>query len=337
MGRGSKAKVTVQKAGNADPELIGIFNQMLDPNSADPQILITKYNTMYKSMMAISRYLNAFVTGPIPLVADKLDFSSIADYTKKYTDELRKFELTIETIKEHFTSFKESWVVSETIILCSSLSNYKIYIEDINNLDYAFINTIPMNVKVFPFSDVSFNIIWSLQALDQKARSYILTLLHYIYVESLTIYKNATTPDIDIKKFSNTLINSISNLENVPELNRCKDVFNKIKESVGLLEDNFGSYYKDFIQSKNPSTLIESFISDVYDKALSDDTDVTEDTKKPNSTKLTFQFRTLMNYCRKVSSSQKQDPRAAALLEKLQTNMARVEKLTSNPLADQSE
>ena len=74
-------------------------------------------------------------------------------------------------------------------------------------------------------------------------------------------------PDIDIKKFCDTVITILSAAEREPGLQGCKQAFDKIKESMNLLEDNFSKYYKEFVNSdKNTTTIFISFIKDVTDK-----------------------------------------------------------------------
>lgn len=74
-------------------------------------------------------------------------------------------------------------------------------------------------------------------------------------------------PDIDIKKFCSTVITILTNAEREPGLQGCAQAFSKIKESMNLLEENFGRYYKEFVcADKNSSSIFVSFIKDVTDK-----------------------------------------------------------------------
>ena len=131
------------------------------------------------------------------------------------------------------------------------------------------------------------------------------------------IYKIITSPDIDVSKFSKIIVESINKVRDLPELNRCKDAFNKIKESVALLENNFGDYYKDMQQSENPNTIIENFIIDVSQG-------------QNMNLSLMRQFRTIIGFYKKKSSSKIKDPRVSKLFEGLNAKMDVLEKKVTN-------
>src|SRR5437899_3172905 len=78
-----------------------------------------------------------------------------------------------------------------------------------------------------------------------KHKQYLLLSISMMFNKCREIHRIVTSPDIDVKKFSNVIIESIEKVKGVPELNRCNEAFNKIRDSVKLLEDNFSDYYKD--------------------------------------------------------------------------------------------
>jgi hypothetical protein len=84
-------------------------------------------------------------------------------------------------------------------------------------------------------------------------------------------------------------------IKNVPELSRCKNALNKLQEGADIFKSNIGNYYKDFAQSKNPMTFVESFVSDV----ASD-----QSTKKHNAN-IIFEFNKLRKF---ISNNMKNAP-----------------------------
>ncbi len=150
--------------------------------------------------------------------------------------------------------------------------------------------------------------------MTADVKKYILIWLNLIYISTLEIYNVSTSPDVDIERFSEILINAITQVQRQPELHRCNKAFAKIKNSVGLLQNNFSGYYKDFIQSKNPSTIIESFVIDVSNNESAD-------------AQTTREFRKIIAYYSKVSHQSKvRDPKVQKLFDVLQDKVSLLEK-----------
>jgi len=93
------------------------------------------------------------------------------------------------------------------------------------------------------------------------------TYLERLHTVGVYFSEELQKPDIDIKKFCETVIQILLVAEKEPGLQGCKAAFEKIRESMHLLEENFSKYYKEFINSeKNSSTIFVSFIKDVTEK-----------------------------------------------------------------------
>jgi hypothetical protein len=69
------------------------------------------------------------------------------------------------------------------------------------------------------------------------------------------------SPDFDIKVFITTVITGCEQLRT--QIPNCDLAFDVIKNSAYLFDDKFDEYYKKYIDSGNPSIIIESFIIDV--------------------------------------------------------------------------
>jgi hypothetical protein len=124
---------------------------------------------------------------------------------------------------------------------------------------------------------------------------------------SKTVYKTLTSPDVDVKEFSKAIISSISQVKK--QIPRCEKAFARIEQSVSLLEGNFDGYYKDFIQSQNPSTIIESFVIDVSQSSGGD-------------AQTTRQFRKIISYYQKATQGKIKDPKIKKVFDMLNANFS---------------
>jgi hypothetical protein len=113
-----------------------------------------------------------------------------------------------------------------------------------------------------------------------------------------------TSPDIDVDEFVNVIVSSIDQIKNQPSLSRCTRAFDKIKESVHMLKDNFSEYYKDFLETKNSTIIMENFVIDV-----------SKNTKK--DPQLMQQFRKIISHYRSLAKSNIQNPQLRALFERV--------------------
>ena len=128
-----------------------------------------------------------------------------------------------------------------------------------------------------------------------------------LYNTTYDVYQIITSPDIDISKFSDIIVQSIQQAKKM--IPRANKAFKKIEESVELLKNNFQNYYKDFITTKNPTIIVENFILDV---------------SKENTGELDLdlarQFKKIVMFYQKKSQGKIKDPRINQLFEMLNKN-----------------
>lgn len=161
---------------------------------------------------------------------------------------------------------------------------------------------------------LDFKQVWMHEAADYNVKKRFIYGLYIILSSGSEIVELIMSPDIDIDKFSEVLIENISKLKK--QIPRCEKAFSRIAESVSMLKTNFSEYYKDFVTAKNPSIIVENFILDV---AQNDSTDI--DTM--------VQFRTIINYYKKLLAQQpknKVDPNISKIFDMLEENMSELEK-----------
>jgi hypothetical protein len=311
-------KVKTQVKALQDHELTELFQQMIDPNKADKEVIFPKYEKLSAKITMIARYLSTFATGPVANTFSDVDFETINKKGNEILTNVKSFTCTMDNINEHWAAFKDCMSIKESIMLQSYLSEYKQYINDKDNLSDHWIKKMSMGTKVFKFSNLDLYLLWNDTRMTEDLKKYILTVFNGLYRASLEVYQINTSPDVDIERFSEVLTEAIAKVQQVPELNRCKTAFKKIRESVDLLQENFNGYFKDFVQSQNPSTIIESFIVDVS-------------SKQKSSPQLTREFRQIIRYYQKMSNqSNIKDPNIKKLFSALDNRMTVLENSHKN-------
>jgi len=225
--------------------------------------------------------------------------------------------VTPEQIKE-FTEFyaklTDCDLIKQIIITCNNLIQYKKHFQDMEHLNKKFLT----NLAGLDFSPVeglnlNFKEIYINDAMSEEHQNIIMYILNRIYNVTYEIYTISTSPDIDVEEFVKIVKVSIAQLKH--EIPRCEIAFKKIEESIDLLKNNFGSYYKDFRSTGNPAVIMENFVVDV--------------TKSTNAdTKLAMQFKKIIMHYRKLAAGRSNDPKLKVLFQQFDRNMEALDKAT---------
>lgn len=313
MGRGNGGKVKMIKQNIDHQGMSEMFNQLLgDEKSLDINIIKDKYLRLKSNIERISKLLESFHN----TIYNKIlkDQSDIEIYKKNIqgfiTDCKQLFPENIEdsNLINFYKNIKENKVIKDCIHICKNLIIYKKYIENNDNLSDNFIKSSKTHeLKIFSFCNFDIKYIYTFIKVDESIKKYILIFLNMLYNTTYDIYQIITSPDIDISKFSDIIVQSIQQARKM--IPRANKAFKKIEESVELLKNNFQNYYKDFITTKNPTIIIENFILDV---------------SKENSGELDLdlarQFKKIVMFYQKKSQGKIKDPRINQLFEMLNKN-----------------
>jgi hypothetical protein len=215
---------------------------------------------------------------------------------------VRKIVMTARDIKE-ILDLEKKHAKSEK----SNLENDKELKDDfIINYDGDYLQLLK-SITILDFKQM-----WLHSAMTIAFKQRVLYALHLLHKKALALYKQISSPDVDTDKFAEVLVQSIDKIKQVPELNRCDKAFGKIKSSVDMLKNNFGEYYKDFIQSNNPSIIIENFVMDVAKSHSSD-------------LATTGQFKAIVNYYRKALQGKTVDPKIDKMFDLVRDNIGALE------------
>lgn len=315
MGRGQASKTKIIKQNIDQDGIADMFNQLLgDEKSLDINIIKDKYMKLKTNIERLYKLLESFNNSIYNKVLK--DFTGIEFYKTNIknfiTDAKSIFPETIEdeNLIRFYLGVKNNKIIEDSIRICKKLVSFKKYIEDNENLSDNFIKSSKTReLKIFPFCDFDIKYIYSFSKIDDSIKRYLLIFLNMLYTTTFDIYQIITSPDIDISKFSNVILSSIQQAKKM--IPRANKAFRKIEESIGLLQNNFGNYYKDFISSKNPSIIIENFILDVSkDNSNNNDMDL----------ELARQFKRIVMFYRKKSAGKISDPRITQIFDLLNKN-----------------
>ena len=337
------AKVKKVKMSSSN-DLADMFNQMLGGGDVDMRIAYPKYRRMRGLSEQIISVVKMLATSPF---MKKYGGSSTAGVKGEYADECAALLEWCETstgaverifsadfsdyewnfslvedeqrgeFSELYRSVKESPLIKSFIFMCDRLVVYKKEMKDEVGHLGKFIDLMPgVSWTPLPFSTLNIKYIFA-QHSDDITRRFFLVVLSKLYELSYKVWQEVTSPDIDMDEFSTTILDSINQVRKMPELSRCERAFRKIEESVDMLKDRFGSYYRDFIQTKNSSIIMEHFILDVSREG---NTDV----------EMTRQFRQIIKFYRKNAAATVKDPKIKELFERVNSSFSQMEKEASN-------
>jgi hypothetical protein len=327
-----KMKKINPKGGDADDaaDLNNLFEQMTGSQNADANIIIPKYLSIqellkkfikiYNLLLNFSEFIDNFSEYNMEFREIKEFIDNLEKITKNNLSERKLTDMELEPLNVLYKEIKNKNEIQNIIVTGGNLKKYKRYLDDKNNLKDEFIKREPgFSLKPLAFTQLDIKMLWASDKLNNMAKKYILNILNHTYHISHELYEIITSPDIDIKKFSRVLIDNIEKLKK--QIPRCEKAFDIIKNSVEMLEDNFKGYYKNSVESENPSIIIESFIIDVS-------------MKQKTNANITNQFRKIIMHMKKVSSNNS-DPRIKKLFNILNSQFNMMDK-KSNKKADEN-
>lgn len=328
-----------QKIINAtkNKDINSMFNEILGEGDIPPKISYDKYTKLKKELSEVICLLENFaLKSKISKVKDyEIAMAEILVFTKQAKIEMDQFmkddppfteaetiipgTIKLEVISEFskvYKKSKEMSIISKFIITYNRLLEYRKNLGDKKDLNGAFINNMA-GAEFCPLSFSSLNIkqAYANPNLDSETKAYLLYALSMILEYSKNIYNLYSSPDWDPEVFKAIMAQNIDNMKKKFG-NQYSEAFNAINNSIDLLGTNMNGYYKDFIATKNPSTMLESFINDVSENS------------KNQSPTLMMQFNKIIAEYRKNSNNQKNDPRLKSLFREvsdLETEIAKKE------------
>lgn len=318
-----KVKIKKIKKQIGDNNLTEMFNQMIGAGESDPKIIVPKYSKVRRHLSIFSNIIKSATNDVLmkSFPSKNNEYSEMIDFSNSISSieflDVKDSADKDGKVRKHYAELKKNNHVRMIILTCKNLIQYQTYLVDKEkDEDLTFVTRMPgLTWSPYPFSSLNIKEIISYPSLDKRIKKYLFTTLKISLITSKEIYKTLTSPDVDVKEFSRVIIESLSKVKK--SIPRCGKAFKKIEESVSLLEGNFDGYYKDFVQSQNPSTIIEGFVIDVSKTGGAD-------------AELARQFRTIINYYRKATAGKIKDPKIKKIFDLLNKNLNVMENSTKS-------
>lgn len=265
-----------------------VRNKFLDFYTHMKQLYIDIFEN--ESMTCIHQYMS-----PIAVASAATQFKhyepKIDDYKDRSGAEEKEIpKEIIQNFSEVYTQIKDHELMILILSVNEILSKKITFIGDIDKLDGTFLSSGAQS-GFNPFTEydeylIDFQQIYIGDNMDEKDQEDLLAVLNKLLILSDNVYKASNKSDIDVGKFVNLVRDNIGLIRK--KLPGCNQAFDKIVESLGMLNTNFDGYYKNFTMTGNSNVIMESFIMDVSQKT-------------EGSTKIAFQFRKIISYYRKLS------------------------------------
>lgn len=334
----SRVKVKKIKSDVDTGEINHLFSQMTGASSADPEIILPKFIKIKSKIIHILKILNHFYKFE-PFWNQFTEFSDSKVEIKNFINEISEStgilmdnkedydklkDLSVEQINSIYKRLKDNKDIKKLIIICSKLKRHKFYLDDTKKLSDVFIKR-EIGLSYTPLTGIcnlDFKVIWISDNLTDVIKTYLLTILHHIYKDTISIYDVIMSPDVDIKSLSGALVGAITKIKK--QIPRCNRAFKTIENSVNMLEDNFNKYWIDSVESENPNVILTNFITDVSMNQKAD-------------ADLTRQFKKIIMYLKKASSNRQNDPRIKSLFKILGKNFKLMEENTPDYKKDDSD
>ncbi len=311
-----RGKVKVVKSTVDTKDLGEVFGQLFGQGqNMDFEIAMDKLNKLRSNVSRVMKFMESF---------DKAIYCKVlpeSEEREKYRQNAKNFVEDCREIAEwsefgrnpvevgvFYKQCKEKKVVADCIGICRNLNKYKKFLTEGTQSDEFLKSPSTKDLILFPFCDFDVKFFYVYGNVDDSVRKYIMVFLSVMLKSTKEIYEVITSPDIDIDKVSRVVVDVIASTKKM--LPRCSKAFAKLESSMELLKKNFSDYYKDFLTSKDQSTIITNFIADCTKEEL----DKSEDSGK-SDIELTRQFMEITNFFRKQSTGRVKDPAIQQLLE----------------------
>lgn len=308
-------------------KLLGLFQIF---NTSD-------FITKRKDLEFAQKEIDAFVT------------ASRAEWTELFKADFSEHEWNLEILDDEqkkqfgevYKSAKESNLVRTFTVVCDRAIKFKRHIVAFNDWlnkeaerekdpEYKkqphkipsdlwkFISTMSgAEFYPFPFTKLNYKDLFARTDVSDRDRRFLMTVFCKSYELTFKVYHEATSPDINVEEFVDVIMANIDRLGQIPQLNRCKEALQKIKDSVHMLKDNFNDYYRDFVSTKESTIMMEHFILDVSKKTKA-------------SPRVMQQFKQIIAFYRQQAEQHIDNPKVKMLFDKVNASFAALERDTEN-------
>ena len=332
MGRGKSTTRQILPKNINKEEWYTMFMQMMG-SEVDINVIYPKYIVIWSDCQSLIKNMLKFADADNILLKQfpelKKAMKEIRYFCNQFRDALgtrRSYEDMIEEGNKNnsYITLKNSDYIKNLIITRRNLQEHEKYIQSANDIRdnlfqcERFIYEYPgPELTVFPFSSFELKNIWDEPRMKEfeNIKVYILICISVFYSKIKKIVKLILSADVDVKGFSGAVGQQLVAARK--QIRGCNRAFDKIEQSIDLLEDNFDGYYRDMIQSKNPNLIVENFVLDV-----------SKNQKHDRGT--TIEFKRIMKFYQKQTAGKVNDPRLQQLFSLLDKNFSLLDNDTND-------
>lgn len=270
-GRASQAK---QRAKIDKSDLEHYFGQLTGTEEPDLDIVRPRLGRLDANTRDIILTMTEFSN-----VLNSIGYPKDADSIRLFINVANEFrELIEKTSGENLSG--ESWrivkdhdFIQMCMVTCSKLSEiHTQFIHSWATVDRKFMNRYAGLVfkPMAPWCELDIKYLWLIDGESHAdLREVIFTVLKNVFEAMRDIYDIYMSPDVDISHISEIIISTLGELKK--QIPRCDKAFAQIERSAIMLKENFGEYYRDYLETKDPNNIFTAFISDVG-QSCGDDT-----------------------------------------------------------------
>jgi hypothetical protein len=212
---------------------------------------------------------------------------------------------------EVFAAVKKCSLVNTIVVACKNLVVHKQSLQNAAALKGRFLlKAVGASFAPLPDLALNFRALYIDDRIGPDDQEVVLAVLHKFYTVSHDLYDAVSAPDVDVNEFVEVIQSSVQEVQKyVP---RCEEAFKKIRESVGLLRENFDGYYKDYVASSNPTIIMENFVLDVSKNTAATPT-------------VTAQFRKIIAHYRSIAAQRAAHPKLQSIFQQVDANFRELE------------
>lgn len=278
-----------QSVKETKSDLEHYFGQLTGTEEPDLEIVKPKLSHLKNDINTICSTMEMFAPAIRGLGYTK-DADALVTFTSRATlfrDALKAME-QVELTGALWKVIKDHDFIQICMIACSNLSViHTQFVQSWRTVDRKFMNRFTgLQFKPFmPWCEIDFKALWLIDGeRETDLPELLFTVMKNLFNAMRDMYDCYMQPDVNIAHLSELIVSTLVNLRK--RIPRCDKAFDKIEESARMLKDNFGDYYRDFLESKDPNNIFTAFISDVSTSCGSD-------------TQLIFQCRKIVDFYRK--------------------------------------
>lgn len=305
-----------------DKNILNVVKDIFDSDTdLDINKIFLKYSLLKEESLHFIDALESIVNIMQPAYPDMI---IEANNLKAYITEMHHMVATAYYITDKnnpnfiktYKELRDSELIGIIIGSCLELTKVKHFISDPEALNDVFLRA-SSGLSFSPLNKFeAFNIKLIYASLVIEDGPKLMKTLYQLFISSNKVYEQITQPDVDIDKIILIVREAIGELKK--HIPRCDKAFNMIIESVELLKDNFGDYYRNFLSSGNHGIIIENFIVDVAQSSK-------------QNLQIYSQFSRIIRFYQKMQSQQKiNDPRITGMQDQLTSLCKHIEKIKSS-------